>query len=615
VNSTFFVATPSGLASQVVNGNLRSVVGNNGVFGVLGQFPAGSYQNSNYFRDIVFVGGTTYNISGTISPAPNGGGATVTLSGAAGATTTADGSGNFSFAGLSNGSYTVAPSKNGFTFSPSSAPVSVNNANVTGPSFTATTTNTYGLSVSTSLDRSGAVALEGAAVEGNVYIFTGPAANRQDFTPAGISGLCYWLDNVSATGPATHCEAAVPYDFAGSAGGGPGSPANPWDVSGLPLGSHTITQVVTLSAGGTEIETVSFYIGSVQHYEYAVLYNDGMYVYDIDNDFQLVKHVNIPTPGEVQGVAAALSTRMLYISSGGNGGIAGTGSLIKFDLMTDTVVWTKAYPFGVDSFAVTPDGSTIYMPSGDASADGFWHVIDAVTGDVTGSINTGMLGPHNTVVSLDDQHIFFGPLQSSYLVDFSRSTNTVIRNIGPLNQGVRPFAINGKNTLAFTTGSFYFGFQVSNITTGTVLYTVPIPGFSIPPGYDAQPNHGISLSPDEKEIYLIDTANSYVHAFDVSGLPGSAPTLLAHIPLTGTFTDSETPCPYSFCPQEGWLQHTRDGQYVIVGNSGEIIDTSTRQVVKTLPPLANSRKHLQIDWLNGLPIFTTTRYGLGYVTR
>jgi hypothetical protein len=55
VNSTFFVATPSGLASQVVNGNLRSVVGNNGLFGSAGQFPTGSWQDSNYFRDVVFV--------------------------------------------------------------------------------------------------------------------------------------------------------------------------------------------------------------------------------------------------------------------------------------------------------------------------------------------------------------------------------------------------------------------------------------------------------------------------------------------------------------------------------------------------------------------------------
>ena len=44
-----------------------------------------------------FTGVATYSISGTISPASMGSGATVTLSGAASATTTADESGNYSF--------------------------------------------------------------------------------------------------------------------------------------------------------------------------------------------------------------------------------------------------------------------------------------------------------------------------------------------------------------------------------------------------------------------------------------------------------------------------------------------------------------------------------------
>jgi hypothetical protein len=53
--NTFYVATNNGLASQVVNGDLRSVVGNNGRYGPPGQFPTNSWLNTNYFRDIVFV--------------------------------------------------------------------------------------------------------------------------------------------------------------------------------------------------------------------------------------------------------------------------------------------------------------------------------------------------------------------------------------------------------------------------------------------------------------------------------------------------------------------------------------------------------------------------------
>ena len=81
----------------------------------------------------------TYTISGTISPASAGAGATITLSGAASLTTTPDGSGNYSFSGLSNGSYTVKPTRHKATFSPASQAVAINDADVTGVNFTVMT--------------------------------------------------------------------------------------------------------------------------------------------------------------------------------------------------------------------------------------------------------------------------------------------------------------------------------------------------------------------------------------------------------------------------------------------------------------------------------------------
>jgi len=85
-------------------------------------------------------GGSAFSLSGAISPAASGSGATVTLSqsGTTIATVTADSSGNYSFSNVANGTYTVTPSKAGFTFSPPSQQVTVNGANVTVPAFTAT---------------------------------------------------------------------------------------------------------------------------------------------------------------------------------------------------------------------------------------------------------------------------------------------------------------------------------------------------------------------------------------------------------------------------------------------------------------------------------------------
>jgi hypothetical protein len=94
--------------------------------------------NGSNATGVNFVATPTYTISGTISPAASGAGATVTLSGAANTTTTASPSGAYSFSGLANGAYTVTPSNAGFSFSPTAQAVTINSNNATGVNFTAT---------------------------------------------------------------------------------------------------------------------------------------------------------------------------------------------------------------------------------------------------------------------------------------------------------------------------------------------------------------------------------------------------------------------------------------------------------------------------------------------
>lgn len=83
----------------------------------------------------------TFSISGSITPASAGAGASVALTGPAAATVTADASGNFTFAGLGNGSYIVTPTSTTATFSPATQSVTINGADVSGVSFTATATS------------------------------------------------------------------------------------------------------------------------------------------------------------------------------------------------------------------------------------------------------------------------------------------------------------------------------------------------------------------------------------------------------------------------------------------------------------------------------------------
>jgi hypothetical protein len=136
---------------------------------------------------------STWSLSGSISPATSGGGATITLSGSASGTVIADANGNYSFSGLANGSYTVTPSKTGFTFTPVIQSVTVNGANQTGVNFTAQGTGpTWSISgtISPASGGNGAtVTLSGAASASTVanangsYSFTGLANGSYTVTP------------------------------------------------------------------------------------------------------------------------------------------------------------------------------------------------------------------------------------------------------------------------------------------------------------------------------------------------------------------------------------------------------------------------------------------------
>jgi inhibitor of cysteine peptidase len=81
----------------------------------------------------------TFSISGTVTSGSTGlAGVTMTLSGAGTALVTTDASGNYTFAGLGNGSYTITPSKAGYTFTPTSSQQAVSGANISGVNITAT---------------------------------------------------------------------------------------------------------------------------------------------------------------------------------------------------------------------------------------------------------------------------------------------------------------------------------------------------------------------------------------------------------------------------------------------------------------------------------------------
>ena len=373
--------------------------------------------------------------------------------------------------------------------------------------------------------------------------------------------------------------------------------------------TNVIARLVLLSllltACGTARAVGLTHPAGLHHYEY-VFPDRGVAVYDIDHGHRLVAHWSVPDAHSLRGVAVSPRTGTLYFSVGGNGGSSGDGALVAYDLLRNRVLWKRSFPTGTDSLAVAPDGMTLYVPMGERTMGDIWYVVDARTGRVRSRIHAGP-GPHNTIVSPDGRQVYLGPRNSRYLFVASTRTDRVIRRVGPLLPGVRPFTVDVARGLAYTTATGFLGFQVSSLNSGRVLYTVPVRGFR-PGGSLGAPSHGITITPDGRRLFVIDVPSSYVHAYAVGSGP---PRHLADIPLDHPMTGTEDPCGGD-CGRAGWLQTSLDGRYVYVGDDGDVISATKLKVVGFLPALRNSRYLFELDWRGGRPVRTSTRSGIAY---
>jgi len=160
-----------------------------------------------------------------------------------------------------------------------------------------------------------------------------------------------------------------------------------------------------------------------------------------------------------------------------------------------------------------------------------------------------------------------------------------------------------QHRVVYETRRGLLGFRVLSLQTGRPLYVVHYVGFTWNPRFGPDPpSHGLSLAPDRPELWALDAPNSVLHLFDVSALPGAAPVRLEDIRLSKPISGDESPCTSS-CGRIGSLLHSADGRFVYVGDSGDVIDTRTREAVANLEALHNSRVQLEVDWVNGRAVF------------
>jgi DNA-binding beta-propeller fold protein YncE len=324
----------------------------------------------------------------------------------------------------------------------------------------------------------------------------------------------------------------------------------------------------------------------------------GIVAFDVKNSHRFVKRIptwSYPagkTPEAIRGIAASVTTGLLYLTT--------PTRLAAFDLVTDKMVWEQTYDGKCcDRLTVAPDGKTLYVPGNGGT---HWYVIDAKTGDLITTVPTPMTdGAHNTIWSIDGSRVFMSGQRSATISVSDPKTHMVVKTIGPFSNFVRPFTINGSATYLFANVNELLGFEIADVKTGKVIHRVEVEGFTwkgnprIPHGV---PSHGIAMSPDEKEIWVADGVNVYIHVFDATVMPPKQ---------VKSIKTRDVPA---------WITFGVDGKFVY-SSSGDVISAATKEIVAALKDEAgrnvDSEKQVEVVFAKGKPAHTVDPFGVGQI--
>lgn len=321
----------------------------------------------------------------------------------------------------------------------------------------------------------------------------------------------------------------------------------------------------------------------------------GILVYDIADNYRLVKRIPTGglkadgTPSNVKGVAVSLATNSIYVST--------LEALQRIDLATEKIVWEKKYDGGCDRLSMSPDGKTIYLPTLEKE---HWNVVDAATGEVIKQVFTNS-GAHNTLYGLDGTKVYMAGLRTSTLGISETRNHDVIKQVGPFVSAIRPFTINGSQTLCYVNVNGLLGFEIGDLNTGKKLYHVEVKGFKQGPvKRHGCPSHGIGLTPDEKEVWVCDAFNQRMHIFDNTVMP---PRQVASVEVRD---------------QPGWITFSLDGKHAYP-STGEIIDVKTRKTITKLQDEKGnpvmSEKVIEIHMNGTNAVKSGDQFGIGRVAK
>ena len=149
------------------------------------------------------------------------------------------------------------------------------------------------------------------------------------------------------------------------------------------------------------------------------------------------------------------------------------------------------------------------------------------------------------------------------------------------------------------------GFEIGDVKTGEVIKRIEAPAeMWKAKWYDVRqrffghgcPSHGIALTPDESELWVVDNINYGVLVYDNTG---ERPVLKMTFPTTAS---------------ADWITMGLGGRYALL-SSADVMDVKTKKIVARMKdeygkPM-HSEKFLEMAFSNGKLVRTGSQFGQG----
>lgn len=278
------------------------------------------------------------------------------------------------------------------------------------------------------------------------------------------------------------------------------------------------------------------------------------------NDINVIDLERLAPAGDWQvgehphGIAVPESGRIAYTT------IESEKALKSLDCSIGKVLNTLSLPGRPNQCAVTPNGKFVAVPIYDGDS------VQIVEGESLRVLKTlPVKRPHNCHNAGNNEHMFVTSTRDDQVNMIDLRTLQYMTEI-PVGGVPRPIAVDRDEKTMYVALSGFHGFVIVDIPSRKVASKVEFP--PLPPGIDLRPllntaTHGLTLTPEGKELWAASVPTESVYVYDVQNGTVSPAIGVGKLP--------------------NWIAFSPDGRYGCITNTGSndcsIVDRRTRKEV------------------------------------